>query len=181
MHLFNHLNQLTLKHRTKLALAAFALIAFSSSAYAQATATATATATIVTPISITEVTNMNFGNVAVQTATGGTVVMTPAAVRTPSGGVTLPVTVGTVTAASFTVNGQGAYTYAITLPASAVTLTNGANTMTATAFTSTPSATGALTAGTQTLNVGATLNVAAAQVAGVYVSGTPFSVTVNYN
>jgi hypothetical protein len=170
-----------MKNGSKLAVAAFALIAFSSSSFAQATATATATATIVTPISITEVTNMNFGNVAVQTGSGGTVVMTPAGVRAPTGGVTLPTTVGTVAAASFTVNGQGAYTYAITLPAAAVTLTSGANTMTATAFTSTPSATGVLTAGTQTLNVGATLNVTAAQPSGVYVSGTPFNVTVNYN
>jgi hypothetical protein len=124
---------------------------------------------------------MNFCNVAVQTATGGTVVMTPAGVRSTTGGVTLPVINGTVTAASFTVTGQGTYTYAITLPAAALTLTSGANTMTATTFTSTPSATGALTAGTQTLNVGATLNVAAAQAAGIYVSGTPFNVTVNYN
>jgi|ERR1700722_516454 hypothetical protein len=169
-----------MKNGTKLAVAAFALIAFSSSSFAQATATATATATIVTPISIAEVVNMNFGNLAVQTGTGGTCVMTPAGVRSITGGVTMPVINGTVTAASFTVTGQGAYTYAITLPAT-VTLTSGVNTMTATTFTSTPSATGALTAGTQTLNVGATLNVAAAQAAGTYVSGTPFSVTVNYN
>jgi Domain of unknown function (DUF4402) len=170
-----------LKNRTKLALAAIALIAFSSSSFAQASATATATATIVTPISIIEAVNMNFGNVAVQTGTGGTVVMTPAGVRSATGGVTLPVVTGVVAAASFTVNGQGAFTYAITLPAAATTLTSGANTMTATTFTSNPTPTGTLTAGTQTLNVGATLNVAAAQPAGVYVSGTPFTVTVNYN
>ena len=170
-----------MKNGTKWALAALSVIGFSSSSFAQATATATATATIVTPISITKTVDMNFGNVAVQTATGGTVVMTPAGVRTAFLGVTLPAVPGTVTAASFTVNGQGTYTYAITLPATAVTLTNGANTMTADTFTSTPSATGVLTAGTQTLTVGATLNVAAAQAAGIYVSGTPFSVTVNYN
>jgi hypothetical protein len=170
-----------MKNGTKLAFAAIALIAFSSSSFAQASATATATATIVTPISITKTVDMNFGNVAVQTGTGGTVVMTPAGVRAAFGGVTLPAVVGTVTAASFTVNGQGTYTYAITLPATATTLTNGSNNMTADTFTSTPSATGALTAGTQTLTVGATLNVAAAQAAGVYVSGTPFTVTVNYN
>lgn len=158
------------------------LSVFATNAHAQATATATATATIVTPISITEVVNMNFGNVAVQTATGGTVVMTPAGVRSATGGVTLPVTNGTVTAASFTVSGQATYTYAITLPSTALTITSGANTMTVSAFTSTPSATGTLSAGgTQTLNVGATLNVAAAQPAGVYVSATPFNVTVNYN
>jgi hypothetical protein len=124
---------------------------------------------------------MNFGNVAVQTATGGTVILAPAGTRTVTGGVTIPLTAGTVTAASFTVNGQGVYTYAITLPESSLTLTSGANTMTASAFTSTPDAIGTLTAGTQTLKVGATLNVAAAQPEGVYVSETPFDVTVNYN
>jgi hypothetical protein len=170
-----------MKKGIKLTLAALVLTAFSSGAFAQASATATATATIVTPISITKTVDMNFGNVAVQTALGGTVVMTPAGVRTATGGVTLPAVLGTVTAASFTVNGQGTYTYAITLPATATTLTNGANTMTADTWTSNPSATGALTAGTQTLNVGASLNVGAAQAAGIYVSGTPFTVTVNYN
>jgi hypothetical protein len=168
-------------NKTKLALGVFAMTLFSSGAIAQATATATATATIVTPISITKTVDMNFGNVAVQTAAGGTVVLTPLGVRSVTGGVTLPAVFGTVTAASFTVNGQGTYTYAITLPATATTLTSGANTMTADTWTSSPSATGALTAGTQTLSVGATLNVAAAQAAGLYVSGTPFNVTVNYN
>ena len=158
-----------------------AVIAFGSTTYAQATATSTATATIVTPISITKAIDMNFGNVAVQTGTGGTVVLLPDGSRSATGGVTLPAITGTVTAASFNVLGQGAYTYAITLPALPVTLTNGAFTMTADFFSSNPSGTGALTAGTQTLNVGATLNVAAAQTAGTYVSGTPFSVTVNYN
>jgi len=158
-----------------------AVIGFSSVASAQATATSTATATIVTPISITKMIDMNFGNVAVQTGTGGTVVLLPNGSRSATSGVTLPAITGTVTAASFVVDGQGAYTYAITLPATPVTLTNGAFSMTADTFSSTPSGVGALTAGTQTLNVGATLNVAAAQTAGVYISGTPFSVTVNYN
>jgi hypothetical protein len=49
------------------------------------------------------------------------------------------------------------------------------------AFTSTPSATGALTLGAQTLLVGATLNVGAAQVAGLYTNAIGFDVTVNYN
>ena len=158
------------------------LAGLSSGVFAQASATATATATIVTPISITEVVNMNFGNVAVQTATGGTVVLTPAGVRSATAGVTLPSTTGTVTAASFTVSGQGNYTYAITLPSTDLTITSGSNTMAVNTFTSSPSPTGTLSAGgTQTLTVGATLNVAAAQPAGVYVSATPFTVTVNYN
>ena len=164
-------------------LSALVLTAFAVNANAQATATATATATIVTPISITKNVDMNFGNIAVAAASGGTVILAPAGTRTTAGagGVTLPAVTGTVTAASFTVNGNGSYTYAITLPSSAVTLTGpAAATMDATAFTSTPSATGTLTGGTQNLLVGATLTVAAAQAAGVYTSGN-FNVTVNYN
>jgi hypothetical protein len=127
---------------------------------------------------------MNFGNIAVQAGTGGTVILAPAGTRTTggAGGVTLPATTGTVTAAAFTVNGNGSYTYAITLPGSAVTLTraSGSETMDATAFTSTPSGTGTLSSGTQNITVGATLTVAAAQVPGVYTYGN-FNVTVNYN
>ena len=155
--------------------------------YAQVSATATATATIVTPISISNTADMNFGNIAVS-ATGGTVLLSPAGSRTPTGGVMLPVTAtGTVTAASFTVSGIGTYTYAITLPVADVLLTEPTTsaTMIVNAFTSDPSTTGTLggtvaNTGTQTLNVGATLNVSASQPAGVYVSA-PFTVTVNYN
>jgi len=151
-------------------------------AMAQESATATATATIVTPISITKTVDMNFGNVAVQSTTGGTVVLAPEGTRTTTGAVTLPVVNGTVTAASFLVEGQGNYTYAITLPSTDVELSDGAgHTMIVNGFSSTPSGTGQLTAGSQTLNVGATLHVEAAQAAGTYVSGTPFTVTVNYN
>ena len=152
--------------------------------FAQTSATANASATIVTPISISKTLDMNFGNVAVQTATGGTVVMTPAAVRSATGGVTLPTTAGTVTAATFTVSGQATYTYSITLPSTDLTITSGSNTMAVNLFTSNPAATGSGTlsaGGTQTLTVGATLNVAAAQPAGLYTSATPFTVTVNYN
>ncbi|HAL81406.1 MAG TPA: hypothetical protein DCO83_03545, partial [Mucilaginibacter sp.] len=112
--------------------------------------------------------------------TAGTVVSDPASTRTSTGGVTLPVNAGTVTAASFTVTGSEAYTYSITLPGS-VTITYGANTMTVNTFTSSPATTGTLTAGTQTLNVGATLNIGSSQAAGAYASTTPFTVTVNYN
>ncbi len=164
----------------KLLFSCIGLLALSVGAIAQATATATVSATVITPISITNTANMNFGNVAVSATTAGTVLLTPAGGRTAGGGVTLPAATGTVTAASFTVNGSGSSTYAITLPSAAVTLTSGAATMTATLFTSNPSGTGTLASGAQTLNVGATLNVAAGQTAGSYTSGT-FDVTVNYN
>jgi hypothetical protein len=167
--------------KTKILFSCLLLIIFSSRLYAQATATATATATVVTPISISKNADMSFGNLAVQAATGGTVVLAPAGTRTRTSGVTLPATTGTVTAASFTVTGNGSYTYAITLPTT-VTLTHsgGVQTMTASAFTSNPSGTGTLSSGTQDVSVGATLTVAAGQLAGVYTSGN-FSVTVNYN
>lgn len=160
-----------------------ALIGFSMSTSAQATGSATATGTIVTPISIVKVDDMNFGNVAVSATTAGTVVMTPAGGTSTTGGVTLPATAGTVSAASFTVSGEGTYTYAITLPATDYTITHtiDASTMAVNTFTSTPTGTGALTAGSQTLNVGATLNVDAGQSAGTYTNATGFDVTVNYN
>ena len=162
---------------------AFAILFFGLTAttFAQVSATANATATIVTPIAISKTVDMNFGNIAVLTGTGGTVVLAPAGTRTKTGGVTLPVTAGTITAASFTVTGASGYTYSITLPGSATTISYLTNNMTVDTWTSNPVTTGTLTSGTQTLNVGATLNVSAGQVAGVYTSGTPFTVTVNYN
>ena len=159
---------------------AIVMLASTVSTFAQATATATAT--IVTPIAIANTANMNFGNVAAGAALG-TVVLTPAGARSVTGGVTLPAITGTVTAASFNVTGQANFTYAITLPAGATTIDDGGgNTMTVDTWTSNPTPTGTLSAGgAETLTVGATLNVGATQVAGTYVSATPFTVTVNYN
>ena len=170
--------------------AAVVMIAsFSNTVFAQVTDHATASATIVTPIAITKTAEMNFGTVAVQSTTGGTVIMTPAGVRTlgGAGGVTLP-TNATLniapTGASFTVTGTADYIYAITLPTALqpLTIKSGGNTMQVSAFTSTPSTTGILTGGTQTLIVGATLTLAAGQAAGTYISANSgFNVTVNYN
>jgi len=119
-----------------------------------------------------------FGEVAAG-LTSGTVVVTPAGTRTLTGGVT-PGNSGGVTSASFTVSGIPLFTYSISLPGSAI-LTAGANTMTVNTFTSNPSGTGQLQLiiGTQTLTVGATLQVGASQGSGSY-AGT-FNVTVAYN
>jgi hypothetical protein len=172
-----------MKTITKIFALGILFFGFAANSFGQATASATAAATIVTPISILKVVDMNFGNVAV-TATPGTVILTPAGSRSITGGVTLPVVVGTVAAASFPVSGLAGYTYAITLPASGLTIThtNNTNVMTVNAFTSSPTPTGTIgVGGTETLNVGATLNVLAGQLAGVYTSLIPFNVTVNYN
>lgn len=159
---------------------AIAILGFTATSFAQVSATATASATITTPISITKTVDLNFGNVAVST-TAGTVILKPAGTRTTTGGVTLPATNGTVTAAEFTVEGAADYTYAITLPTEPITITGPGEPMTVSTFTSTPSSTGTLTGGTETIKVGATLNVAGGQAAGTYTSATPFEVTVNYN
>jgi hypothetical protein len=155
------------------------MVVFATTVKAQVTGTATGTASIITPIAIANAGNMNFGNIAVS-ATAGTVVLTPAGTRSKTGGVTLPAVTGTVSAAAFTVTGLGSSTYSITLPTT-YTITSGANNMTLGTFTSTPSGTGTLSSGTQTVNVGATLNVAASQAAGAYTNATGFPVTVNYN
>ena len=158
-----------------------ALLALSLSVQAQVSATATASATIVAPIAIANASDMNFGNVAVSTL-GGTVVLSPGGVRSVTGDVTLPATTGTVSAASFDVTGTAGYTYSITLPAAATTISSGANTMTVDTWTSNPTPTGTLDGtGAETLSVGATLTVGGSQAAGAYTSGTPFTVTVNYN
>ena len=164
----------------KLFVVLFAILAFSTEIFAQVTATATANATIITPIAIAWGADMNFGNVA-SSVLAGTVVLTPLGGRSTTGGVTLPATTGTVSAASFTVTGEAAFTYAITLPAGATTISSGGNNMTVNTWTSNPSGTGTLTGGTSTLRVGATLNVGISQPAGTYVSGIPFTVQVNYN
>jgi len=170
-----------MKQLKRLIVFAVIFAGITTAAFAQASANSNASATIVGPIGIANTTAMNFGNVAVS-AVAGTVVMTPAGVRSVTGGCTLPAVTGSPAAAVFNVTGAANYTYVITLPGAATTITSGANNMTVDTWSSTPGGTGTLSAGgSQTLTVGATLNVAGSQPAGTYVSGTPFTVTVNYN
>ncbi len=162
--------------------AAVILITFAAvNVNAQVTATAGSEATIITPIAITKTVDLNFGNIAVQPNNGGTVVLAPDGSRTSTAGVTLPVSSGTVSAASFNVTGDGNRTFSITLPTSAITLTSGSNNMTMDTFTSTPSGTGTLAGGSQTVTVGATLIVNSGQTAGLYTNEDGLFVTVNYN
>ncbi len=133
------------------------------------------TATILAPISISAAGDMDFGTM-VTTGTAGTVTVTPAGARSS---VDVDLLGGTPAAAAFDVTGEGNANYSITLPSSA-TLTSGANTMTIDTFTDDAGANPRRPGGgSETFNVGATLNVGATQAAGTY-SGT-FSVTVNYS
>lgn len=146
-----------------------------------ASATATSGATVIAPIEIAKNTDLNFGNIAVGT-TNGTVEYQTSGTRVPQGGITLPATSGSPTLATFTVTGQGNYTFAITLPSTAHTIQSPANnTMTVTAFTSDPPTVGTLVSGTKVVTVGATLNATANQPVGIYTSVNPFEVKVEYN
>ncbi len=136
--------------------------------------TANVDITVAAPISISAAGNMDFGTM-VPTGTAGTVTVTPAGARSS---VDVDLLGGTSAAASFDVTGDGGANYSITLPSSA-TLSSGGNTRTIDTFTDDAGATPTLVGGSDTFNVGATLNVGATQASGTY-SGT-FSVTVNYN
>ncbi|MFI5119191.1 MAG: DUF4402 domain-containing protein [Thermoanaerobaculia bacterium] len=165
--------------KTLITLALAAVTLSAGNAFAQAnsdTKTANASARVVAAIALTKTADLNFGDV-VAGASLGTVVMTPAGARSAVGGTTLGNANGAA-AAGFSVAGVSGATYAITLPAGPIVISAGVNNMNVTAFTGSK-ATGTLTAGADTFTVGATLNVAAAQVAGSY-TGT-FPVSVNYN
>lgn len=173
--------------KTKILTLAIVTLGFTATSFAQTSfnpresATATATATIITPISIEKKVDLNFGNI-VANSTGGTVAI--ATDNTPTyNKVSAPSIPGTRTAASFEVKGFAGVTYAIQLPTT-ITLTRdgGKETMTVNNFVSNPNGTGLLSAsGSQTVNVGATLNVGANQLAGTYKNTTDLKVTVNYN
>jgi hypothetical protein len=173
--------------KTKILTLAIVTLGFTATSFAQTSynpkvsATANATATIITPISIEKKVDLNFGNI-VANSTGGTV--TIATDNTPKyNKVAAPSIPGTRSAASFEVKGFAGVTYSIELPKT-ITLKKdgGKETMTVDNFVSNPSGTGLLSAsGSQTVNVGATLNVAANQVAGTYKNTTDLKVTVNYN
>jgi hypothetical protein len=158
------------------------MIAATTGAMAQENATASSSATIVAPIGIEKSADMNFGNVAINDQIGTVVVATDGSI-TATGGVTLPESVGTRSAAAFNVTGETNYTYTITLPSSAITLTDTetSSEMTVGTFVSDPDTSGQLTSGAQTVNVGATLSVGASQAAGVYTNENGLTVTVNYN
>ena len=168
----------------KLFILFIAVAGFSISSFAQDTQTATATAKIITPITLTNTQNMDFGNIAAG-LTAGSVVLLPAGTVSATGGTQIPaVGKGTPKAATFSAAGAANYTYAITLPSTHDVRIGGVGgaTMTLGTFTSTPSGTGLLDGtGAQTITIGATLTVGASQIAGTYNSVGTFPVTVNYN
>ncbi len=149
-------------------------------AYAASTSN-TATATVVTPISIAAANTLRFGSFSTSAAAQTVTINAQTSARTNSGVLLVTSTTG---AATFNVTGDGSLTYAITLPSNGtVNITTGTQTgpetMAVSSFTSFPATTGTLTAGAQTLSVGATITTVASQVAGAYTGS--FNVSVDYN
>lgn len=176
---------LTLKLARAASLAALSCAIGGGAQAAQATASASGT--VVAPIAISSTANLVFGTFA--PGAGGTVTVSTSGVRQASGPILM--TAATPSAARFNISGEPGTSYSITHSGTAV-LTNsigaGAETMTLTKFsdlsganaTSGSALAGTLDgAGNQSLYVGGTLAVGAAQVPGVYI-GTVVA-TVEYN
>lgn len=172
-----------MKTTIKILAVLVAMVGFSAASYAQTnTATATATGVILTPITISNVRNLNFGNI-VSSGTIGTLTIAPtsAGTATAGGGASIATPAGSPTSAQFAVSGVDNLAFTVTVPTSDHTVKSGANTMLVNAFTTnTTGGVANLSSGSYTLYVGATLNVGITQPAGTYVSETAFNVTVNY-
>jgi len=144
-------------------------------------ATVPTTANIITPITLSLVNTMNFGSIAVSPAKGGTVILSPFGARTATGGV-IVLHKETAGAANFTLSGMADYTFSITLPAYAILTDNAHHAILMNAFTCSPASTGTLSPiGTQTISIGATIIIAAAQAPNSYTNSTEIPVTINYN
>ncbi|RYY68729.1 MAG: DUF4402 domain-containing protein [Chitinophagaceae bacterium] len=173
-----------MKKTQKVLGAAVAMLLFTANVNAQATATANASATIVSPISISKTTDMNFGNISVD-ASGGIVILEASAAgnrgAAGAGGVSFPSNTGIVSAATFVVSGQPNFAYSINIVNNSILISNGNADMTVDNFTKNI-LTGLLdNLGTQTVYVGADLTVNGSQEPGVYTSTSPFTVIVDYN
>ena len=148
---------------------------------AQNSALGKGTAVYVVPITIAKTNDLNFGTIQVG-STSGNVVLTPDGIRSSTGGVTLLSPTGNVQVASFTVSGTPSSTYTISLPSTNYKISYNSTSMNVNNFTSSPSGSGVLSGnGSQTINVGARLNVKASQSPGTYTNAAGFDVTVNYN
>ena len=159
-----------------------AIFAFSTISFGQdtSTGTANASANIITPISIVKVTDINFGDLVPSATTAVTVVMDQTGSITSDAQYFLANSSTPRTAASFTISGAAGHAYKINCPATIDLVGPGEAKMTLT-FNASLAIDGSpleLTGGTQTLNLGGSLALAANQTAGAY--SAEFNVTVAY-
>lgn len=157
------------------------LLVAAGNSYAQGSAPSSASATILAPVIIHKTEDMDFGALKVG-PDGGSVVISPSGGKKTSGGVSSDDTTGGG-AASFTVGGQGGFTYSISLPSDTVKLDDSseANFIVVSDFTSIPVIDDVLNTGTQEVSVGATLTVPGSETTGSYSTEIPFDVKLSYN
>lgn len=177
----------TLKFFTiSVAILAFAIPSFGQN---NASATASASGTVITPIAITKTDDMSFGTVVANATQSGTVTLTPNSAAAAYNTVVAFSGASAVApkTAKFNITGNIDYAYTVTLSnlPSTVKHSDGTTTMAIGNWTSditgsNTTGTSTLSGGKHTLEVGATLSIAAGQKAGAYTSEA-FQVTVNYN
>lgn len=165
------------------AIAAIAVM--SGRVNAQADVNTTAGANIITPISLTQTSELHFGSLSVSAESGGTCILSTGNVRSNTGSVNLSNAGTAHRTAAYNVNGSANAAYVITLPGTITVNHSGGETMTVSDIKAKPASAAEGTAGTlsaggiDTFTVGGTLTVGAAQATGAY-TGT-FNVTVAYN
>lgn len=170
--------------RTLACALTFAATATSAFAQASSTQNTTGSTRIIQPIALTKTTDLAFGSVVRPTSGTNTVAIDQATgARSLSGGGNAAAAPSTTSRAAYSVAGEGAQTFSITVPATFnMTRVSGSEilavTLTSTATSGTLSGTLG-SAGAATFGVGGSFPVATTTVSGNY-TGT-FDVTVAYN
>jgi hypothetical protein len=151
---------------------------FSATAFSQAATddgTAAVNAEIVSPITVSDGSPLNFGSIN-GTPTGGDVIVSPAGVRTFTNSAMVITSSTAITAANFDIIAANGFSYKIDIPSITLTGTGAAMPL---SFSHDRLTTGNIGSGlVQELNVGGTLTVNDAQASGAY-TGT-VTVTVSY-
>ncbi len=148
--------------------------ALSCAAPIQALAASGSAVPFAIPATVVKNGDMKLNNILVSGE--GTVTVSPAGALSTGG-----VSIARANAATFTISGQPGYMFAITLPASGQIIYDEEHGMSITDYTSSPRIGSLNDAGTQVIQVGATLHMNTAQPEGSYANATELSVTVNYN
>lgn len=160
-----------------------ALTGLASTAYAQnsASATATGSATIVQSISISKTADLGFGTIVKPTTATSTITVSNSGTRTITGGNAVAANGTGVSAASFTVQGEGGSAISVTVPTS-FNMTSGTNSLVVT--TTNTGTTGNLsgsigTQGSFVVGVGGSFPLATSTASGAYSGSLVVSVAYN--